>query len=307
MDKQNYFNDYRLSMPEVSHPEAAVPTHLDEYMFDLNGYLLLPAVLSSEEVAEANALIDALPNDMPRGDWNNWVQREDHPDHRGISYQQIFELGGIFERMIDHPRYINYILRFIGGHGTHDKYHGPAAIDEAFFTVRSPGQAIPVHSGGHEMCSRTGYRFQDGRFLCGQINVLTAFTDIGAGDGATMIIPASHKSNMIHPAFLRIDQVEEWSDSDKGGGSADGIEGAVEVHMRAGDMLLFVDALCHGSARRVNVGDRRISVFRYGSGWNRTRFGHSPSPETLARVNPFARKLIHPRDLIRPPGADARW
>ena len=250
-------------------------------------------------------MIDALPGDMVRSAWHGWVQREDHPEHRGVSYQQIYELGGVFERMIDHPHYCNYFLRFIGGHGTHDKYHGPAAIDEAFFTIRGPGQAIPVHSGGHEMCSRTGYRYHDGRFLCGEINILTAFTDIGPDDGATMIIPGSHKSNMIHPAFLQIDQAEEWSD--KGGGSADNIEGAIEVHMKAGDMLLFVDALCHGSARRTNPGERRMSVYRYGSAWNRTRFGHQPSPEMLARANPFARKLIHPRDPIRPPGAMPRW
>ena len=77
--------------------------------------------------------------------------------------------------------------------------------------------------------------------------------------------------------------------------------------MKAGDALLFVDALCHGSARRTNPGERRISVYRYGSGWNRTRFGHQPSPETLARLNPIARKIVQPREPIRPPGSPARW
>ncbi|MGH6697278.1 phytanoyl-CoA dioxygenase family protein [Sphingopyxis sp.] len=299
------YSSHDISSPAVSHPEASVPTELDEYLFDLNGFLLLKAVLSPAEVAEANARIDAIPRDLPRGAWHDWVQREDHPEHRGTSYQQVYELGGVFERMIDHPRYLNYLLRFIGGHDTHDHYHGPTAIDENFFTIRGPGEAIPVHSGGHELCSRTGYRYHNGRFLCGEINILTAFTNIGPGDGATMVIPGSHKSNMIHPAFLRRDRVQEWSND--GGGSADGVEGAIEVHMRAGDMLLFVDALCHGSARRSNAGERRISVYRYGSGWNRTRFGHQPSPEMLARANPVARKIIQPRDPIRPPGTPARW
>lgn len=299
-----HFSDHHIAPPAIAHPDAAIPSDLDEYLFDLNGYLLLPKLLSAEEVAEGNALVDAIPP-LPRGGWHGWVQREDHPEHRGTSYQQVYELGGVFERMIDHPRYLNYLLRFIGGHDTHDQYHGPAAVDENFYNVRGPGEAIPVHSGGHEMASRTGYRYHNGRFLCGEINVLTAFTDIGPGDGATMVIPGSHKSNMIHPAFLRRDRVHEWSPT--GGGSADDVEGAVEVHMTAGDMLLFVDALCHGSAKRANPGDRRISVYRYGSAWNRTRFGHQPSPEMLARANPFALQLIHPRDPIRPPGAAARW
>jgi hypothetical protein len=298
------FHHHHIAPPQISCPEAAVPTDLDEYLFDLQGFLLLRGVLAAADIAEGNALIDAVPP-LERGAWHGWVQREDHPEHRGVSYQQVFELGGVFERMIDHPRYLNYLFRFIGGHETHDHYHGPAAIDEAFFSVRGPGEAIPVHSGGHEMASRSAYRYHNGRFLCGEVNVLTAFTDIGPGDGATMIIPGSHKSNMIHPALLRRDRPKEWSDA--GGGSAEDLEGAVEVHMRAGDMLLFVDALCHGSARRTNPGERRISVYRYGSAWCRTRFGHQPSPALLARLNPLARKLVHPRDPIRPPGAAPRW
>ncbi len=299
------FSGHDITPPLVADPRATIPSALDEYLFDLNGYLLLRGVLSADQVAEGNTLIGAIPRDLARGAWHGWVQREDHPEHRGISYQQIYELGGVFEAMIDHPRYLNTVLRFVGGHDTHDMYHGPGAIDENFFTIRGPGEAIPVHSGGHDLSSRTGYRYHNGRFLCGEINVLTAFTDIGPGDGATMIIPASHKSNMIHPAFLRRNRAQEWSND--GGGSAEDVEGAIEVHMAAGDMLLFVDALCHGSAKRVNPGERRISVYRYGSGWNRTRFGHQPSPEMLARATPMARKLIQPRDPIRPPGAAARW
>jgi len=299
------FHHHHIVPPQIAQPDAQIPSDLDEYLFDLKGYLLLPGLLSAEEVAEGNALIDAIPRDLPRGGWHGWVQREDHPEHRGTSYQQIYELGGLFERMIDHPRYLNYLLRFIGGQDTHDHYHGPLAIDENFFTIRGPGEAIPVHSGGHEMASRTAYRYHNGRFLCGEVNILTAFTDIGPGDGATMVIPGSHKSNMIHPAFLRRDRVQEWSN--KGGGSADDVEGAIEVHMKAGDALLFVDSLCHGSARRANPGDRRITVYRYGSAWNRTRFGHQASPELLARLNPLARRIVHPRDPIRPPGAEARW
>lgn len=299
------FHDHRAAPPALAFPDAVLPTALEEYLFDLRGYLIIPGLLTAAEVAQANRLIDAIPRDLLRGDWHRWVQREDHPDHRGISYQQVYELGGAFERMIDHPRLLGLLDRFVGGHDTHDRYHGPLGIDEAFFTIRGPGEAIPIHAGGHELASRSAYRYADGRFLCGEVNVLSAFTDIGPGDGATMIIPGSHKSNFVHPAFLRRDRAREWSND--GGGSADDVEGAIEVHMNAGDALLFVDALCHGSAKRTNAGERRIAVYRYGSGWGRTRFGHQPSPEALARLNPVARRIVQPREPIRPPDAAARW
>ena len=72
----------------------------------------------------------------------------------------------------------------------------------------------------------------------------------------------------------------------------DGMPGAVEVYLKAGDAIVFVDACCHGSAKRVNPNERRIAVYRYGSTWNRTRFGYEPSEELLGRLNPFARGVV---------------
>jgi hypothetical protein len=231
------------------------------------------------------------------------VQREDHTEQRGISYQQVYEAGEPFEQLIDHPSYINYLLRFVGGQGTFDYHHGPLFIDENFFSLRGPGEAIFLHGGAHNRCKRVQYRYHNGRFMCGQVNVLMAFTDIGPGDGATMVIPGSHKSNIIHPAFLRsMGQVS----ADGVARSAEDTEGAIEVYMQAGDALVFVDACCHGSARRVNPGERRIAVYRYGSAWNRTRFGYEPSAALLERLNPFAREVIQTeRQPLRHPPAEA--
>ena len=299
------FNDHHITPPRLELPQARVPSELDEYLFDLNGFVVVRGALSKEEVADANARIDQIPRSLPRLGWHGWVQREDHPEHRGISYQQVYELGGAFERMIDHPNYINYVLRFVGGHDCFDYHHGPLFIDENFFSIRGPGEAIPLHAGGHDICKRMAFRYHNGRFQCAQINVLIAFTDIGPGDGATMVIPGSHKSNMIHPEFLKPKPVNPWGEG--GGGSVDGVAGAQEVHIKAGDAIVFVDATCHGSAKRVNPGERRISVYRYGSSWNRTRWGYHASPELLARATPFARKLVHPQEYVRPPGTAARW
>lgn len=303
---QATYHDHEIRSPRIQFPEAPIPSALDEYLFDLQGFVIVRGALSPEEVKAGNDAIDQIPRSLPRKGWHGWVQREDHPEHRGISYQQVMELGGTFERMIDHPNYINYVLRFVGGQDCFDYHHGPLFIDEHFFTIRGPGEAIPLHAGGHDICKRMAFRYHNGRFQCAQINVLVAFTDIGPGDGATMVIPGSHKSNIIHPAFNAPDRHEAWSDKSKGA-SVDGIPGAVEAHLKAGDALVFVDATCHGSAKRINEGERRIAVYRYGSSWNRTRWGYHASPEILARLNPFARRLVHPQEYVRPPGTEARW
>lgn len=269
--------------------DAQKPTDLEIYLFDLRGYLVLENALTSQEVAELNAGIDALPPLQP-GEWYGYIQAHQYGKTDGLNFQQIYEAGEPFERLIDHPAWIEKIKYFVGGEGTFDYNHGPLFIDENFANLRAPGEAIGLHSGGHTGAKRNQFRFHNGRFQCGQVNILLALTDIGPGDGATMVIPGSHKANFIHPHFERHRMAH--------GASVDGIEGAIEVQLKAGDALLFVDALSHGSARRVNPGLRRIILYRYGPSWGAFRFGYAPSPELLERLTPARRQIVQPLRLL---------
>ena len=273
-----------------------VPTELDEYLFDLRGYLVLEGALSPSEVTDLNACVDAIPPLQP-GEWHGNVHRQIHEENYhevkfGINLQQIYEAGPPFERLIDHPRWFELVKRFVGGQDTFDVFHGPLFIDENFLNLRGPGQGINLHSGGHSRVKRTQFRYHNGRFMCGQINILIALTDIGPGDGATVVIPGSHKSNVVHPHY----KDQKW-----GKDTAEYIEGAIEVHMKKGDALLFVDALAHGSAERKNDGTRLICVYRYGPSWGNFRFGYTPSPEFLDRLTPQQRKIVRPLDPISRP------
>src|SRR5690606_21141862 len=207
--------------------------------------------------------------------------------------QQLYEAGPVWEELIDHPAWYEKVKHFIGTDDPQnfDGHHGPVFIDENFGTIRSQGGAIRLHSGGDVGTIRTQYRYHAGKFHCGQINILIALTDIGPGDGATMVIPGSHKANFNHPHFEkhRIGGQES---------SVDHVIGAVEVQMKAGDALLFVDALAHGSARRTNAGERRIIVYRYGPSWGNFRHGYQPSPELLDRLTPERRQIVQPLQLL---------
>ncbi len=104
-----------------------------------------------------------------------------------------------------------------------------------------------------------------------------------------MLIPGSHKSNFEHPQLASSGMRQGETRS------VDGVEGAVEVHMKAGDALLFVDAIAHGSAKRVNAGQRRILVQRYGPSWGNFRHPVFPSDELLARLTPARSKIVMPQ------------
>ena len=72
------------------------------------------------------------------------------------------------------------------------------------------------------------------------------------------------------------------------------IEGAIEIQMVAGDALVFVDGLCHGSAKRSNTGIRRIAVYRYGPSWGNFRHQYRPSKKLLKRLTPERRQMVAP-------------
>jgi len=264
-------------------------TDLDIYLFDLRGYLHLPGALSADKVADLNACLDEIPPLKP-GEWYGYVHAHHYGTTDGLNLQQIYEAGAPFENLIDHPAWIDKVKYFVGGEGTFDWHHGPLFIDENFANFRGPGEAIGLHSGGHVGAKRIQFRFHNGCFQCGQIDILIALTDIGPDDGGTMIIPGSHKSNFVHPHF------DDFRMAQKA--SVDGLEEAVEIHMQAGDALLFVDALAHGSARRVNEGQRRVAVYRYGPSWGNFRHGYQPSPELLARPTPERRQIVQPLQLL---------
>lgn len=265
------------------------PSEMEIYLFDLRGYLHLPGALSPEEVRELNVTLDALPP-MRQGEWYGYIHGHKYGETDGLNLQQIYEAGEPFEKLIDHPAWIDKVRYFVGGAGTFDYHHGDLFIDENFANFREPGEAIGLHSGGHTGVKRTQFRFFNGQFHCGQINILMALTDIGPGDGATMVVPGSHKSHFAHPQFEKHKMQKD--------ASVDAVEGAVELFMQAGDVLLFVDALAHGSAKRVTPDCRRIVVYRYGPSWGMFRHGYEASPALIARLTPARRSIVKPHRLL---------
>lgn len=51
-----------------------------------------------------------------------------------------------------------------------------------------------------------------------------------------MVIPGTHKSNLLHPVF------------NEGAESLDKVPAAIEVPLKAGDAAFFVDCMAHGPA-----------------------------------------------------------
>lgn len=278
-----------------SRPQPRSPTPMDEYLFDLRGYVIIENALRNETVEALNAAVDDILPVAP-GEWHGHVHRRAETDVVGdsIQLQQIYELPP-FESLIDHPAWIEHVKRFIGNQDDFDSLHGPVFIDENFYQITPEGEGTDIHSGGHNRTKHTQFRHHDGNFHCGQINVLIAMNDIGPGDGATMAVPGSHKQNFKPPFY-----------SDVRGQTLEDVPGAVEIHLEAGDALLFVDSVMHGSATRVNPGERRFAVYRYTPSWAVTRRGYEPSADLLDRLSADQQEIVKIWGAVdrKSPGSD---
>jgi ectoine hydroxylase-related dioxygenase (phytanoyl-CoA dioxygenase family) len=283
-------------MPAISSHRPGPVDARDRYFFHLNGFLVLRGALSSDEVDACNRLLEDYRG-LGLGQWAGWVHGHSYGARDGINLQQIFEAGEPFERLMDHPAWYDKVREFIGSENSLECLPGALSLNETFVTIRGQGEAIPMHSGGHSWWHRDGlWLHRDGRFRCSMINVIIALSDIGPGDGGTMLVPGSHKVELEHPDIA----TKGWA---SGALSMDSVEGAVEIAMRAGDVLMFAEPLVHGSAARTNAGERRTALYRYSPSYIRPRYPYRISPELLARLTPERRLLVQPVEAVFAPPA----
>jgi ectoine hydroxylase-related dioxygenase (phytanoyl-CoA dioxygenase family) len=261
-----------------------MPTAMDDYLFDLRGYLVLKNAVDAEHITALNTVLDAIPP-LEYGQWWGNVQRKDDNGVAGCELQNIVEAGEPFERLIDHPTWIEYLRRYCGEQGS---YVEGLFIDECFASLRRTGGYFGAHSGGWRGALRGSYHYSNSTFRCGQVNILLALTDIGPGDGGTLVIPGSHKSNFEHPQVCQHPPFTTYTDT------MDTVEGIVEVNLKKGDALLFVDGVTHGASSRTNPGERRAVIYRYGVSWGATAHGYVYSPELLGRLTAERRKILQP-------------
>lgn len=263
------------------------PTPLDDFLFDLNGYLILKNAVEPDLLDDLNRAFDSFPP-LGQGEWWGNAQRRDYTGETGFELHNCVEAGTPFEKLIAHPGWINYARRYCG---EAQSYIEGLFMDECIASIRRSGGHHPGHSGGYQGALRGAYHYANGVFRCGQCNVILALTDIGDGDGPTMVVPGSHKSNFPHP------DIGDYGRGDR----MDQLAGAVPVYLKKGDAVLFVDGLIHGGSSRTNEGgERRVTIYRYGPAWGATRFGYEYSDALLGRLTAEESRILQPIPPSRP-------
>jgi hypothetical protein len=137
-------------------------------------------------------------------------------------------------------------------------------IDHAYGLVYLPGEDVPLHGDDNVATGVVWYRVERGRISSGLTVVSWALTDCPVGSEGFRCVPGSHKASFDRPADGSVEEL------------------AVEVPVRAGDVIIFTEALVHGGCWR-GAGSRRALFYKYAPGnwahrasWSRCRGAAKP-------------------------------
>ena len=211
---------------------------MQQYLLDVQGYLVVEDVLSPEEIARFNQVLDDQEVPTP-GETHRFGSA---PEGSGF-----LEWGKPFCDLLDHPQ-IMPILRFrLGDCFRLDRIYGMYMCEgmqrgrlHADYGATSPTSG--AQPGAY-------YPFRDNQILNGFVVVTWNLADTGPDFGGFCCVPGSHKSNFKLPQ--QIDDAPEKA-------SCVAVPSAP-----AGSVILFTEALTHGTTAWKGKHERRSILYKY--------------------------------------------
>lgn len=233
---------------------------IQKYLFDLQGYLVIDEVLTPAEVAELNQLVDAQNLPEPGSEFK-----------QSTSFGDFLSWGSPFCQLLDHPKLMP-VLQFILGDGFRlDHYYG--------LQMRAGTGRLNLHGGNTPYDPPEYYHFRNDRMYNGLTVVTWNLADAGPAQGGFCCIPASHKANYRCPPEIYEQHVES---------------GAVIVpQAKAGSVLIFTEALTHGTAPWTAAHHRRALLYKYSPAQQSWSKNHIAPPEGVT-LTPRQQLLFEP-------------
>ena len=225
----------------------------EKYLFDLTGYIVVRGVLNQEEIDEANKAIDHYSAEIKErkgefslsGGSDELLGNTGRGDLDGaLSWPKPYRAP--FRKMLAHSKITPYLSELLNPGFRLDHNLG-------IITMRKGAEGHILHgSSGPEFDPHQYYIFKNGRMHNGLTVVAWQLSDIRDGDGGLAVVPGSHKGNIAPPRSLT--RYEEYKDVVK------------QITCNAGDVIIFTEALTHGTLPWKADHQRRTALFRYSPG-----------------------------------------
>jgi len=191
---------------------------------------------------------------------------------------QFLTLDPVFMELMAYPRTLRIIRTMIGEWMRLDHAYGMQMDKQSV----ERGHVKPnLHGGLRHDHGEHQYQWHDGRMYNGLIVVMYALEDVHPGDGGLICVPGSHKANMTYRPPVDSHLV-------------------VNPSFMAGDMLIFTEALVHGTTTWTSDQRRRSLLYKYSPGYSAWA-----SADVLDDARALAADDVQ-RDLLRPPSVGRR-
>ncbi|MCS6862171.1 MAG: phytanoyl-CoA dioxygenase family protein [Abditibacteriales bacterium] len=208
-------------------------TDQERYLFDLQGFIVVPNALSAEEVAELNAIMD------------EHIAQECPVDMRTHRFVGLLHWGKAYRRLIDHPHIVPYLEEMLGPQ---------FRLDHDYADVIRAGKGpigTTLHGGATPFNPVFYHHVYNGRMFNGLVAVAFNLKDVNPGDGGFAAVPGSHKSHFPFPP--------EWKELD-----TDHLPPCIQrVTGPAGTAIIFTEALTHGTLPWRGKQERRTVFYKY--------------------------------------------
>jgi ectoine hydroxylase-related dioxygenase (phytanoyl-CoA dioxygenase family) len=264
----------------------------EKFLFDLQGYIVVPGLLSPDEVSALNDAFDA-----------NWDQRRDDDNRDPSGNMAGSDRRGMFTGMLTweqphcrpfrdllaHPKLLLYL----------DTLHGRGwKLDhEPFMLTGGKGiEGLRIHGTTNVLYNGSRfYAYTNGQMRVGLLVVQYALHDQNPGDGGLCVIAGSHKANFDCPR-----EITTWEEHQ---------EVVYQVPMKAGDMVIFSENTLHGSLPWQADHERRALLYRYTPKYLHYDGGtyEVTQPEWVAELTEAQQAVLEPpyiyhHPLIEPDG-----
>jgi ectoine hydroxylase-related dioxygenase (phytanoyl-CoA dioxygenase family) len=253
---------------------------LQQYLFDLQGYLVIHDVLRAAEVAELNRLIDAqrLPSPRERIRFGSAAGLHG-PDHGFLNW------GEPFCRLLDHEAILPILRLRLG-----DCFR----LDRLYGIRMHKGQTMGSMHADYGASARNSFTKPGERFHFAPNGIYEGFTvvawnlaDAGPASGGFWCIPGSHKSHFKLPR--QIHEAPEKASC------------VVIPDVPAGSVVLFSEAVMHGTAPWRADHERRTLLYKYcvsQMAWSRARVLPPPDVPLTPRQQALLTEPADPHTFV---------
>lgn len=210
-------------------------TDEQRFLFDLQGFLVVPNALDVEQVQRMLVAMDEHSVNPPQ---------ENTDDYR---FGAFLSWSDDFRNLIDHPAIVPILEEMLGPRFRLDHAYGMATAPRQGEVQRSKGNSLHHHAGMYEHACF--YVTHGPKMHNGLVVVSYSLTDIAPGAGGFCCIPGSHKSTYRMP--------EQWYQLENN-------PLVQQIPQRAGDALIFTESLTHGTwAWSDPIAQRRSVLMKY--------------------------------------------